>query len=142
MQGIGLIGAQQVPGFWLQLISVVLSVIVGFFFLSIPGEGLLTLTPPCAVFPKRRSRRRGGRGLLVVFFLIEGMSKVIFALMIRPLPNWSWLLASRVVGVVLAFILWSSMPVAAVWLLAVLLGVQLIAEGVALGYLAWRVRTS
>ncbi len=125
MQGIGLIGAQQVPGFWLQLISVVLSVIVGFFFLSIPGEGLLTLTL-----------------LLVVFFLIEGMSKVIFALMIRPLPNWSWLLASRVVGVVLAFILWSSMPVAAVWLLAVLLGVQLIAEGVALGYLAWRVRTS
>ena len=125
VQGIGLIGAQQVPGFWLQLISVVLSVIVGFFFLSIPGEGLLTLTL-----------------LLVVFFLIEGMSKVIFALMIRPLPNWSWLLASRVVGVVLAFILWSSMPVAAVWLLAVLLGVQLIAEGVALGYLAWRVRTS
>ncbi len=119
MQGIGLIGAQQVPGFWLQLISVVLSVIVGFFFLSIPGEGLLTLTL-----------------LLVAFFLIEGMSKVIFALMIRPLPNWSWLLASRVVGVVLAFILWSSMPVAAVWLLAVLLGVQLIAEGVALGYLA------
>ncbi len=125
VQGIGLIGAQQVPGFWLQLISVVLSVIVGFFFLSIPGEGLLTLTL-----------------LLVVFFLIEGMSKVIFALMIRPLPNWSWLLASRVVGVVLAFILWSSMPVAAVWLLAVLLGVQLIAEGVALGYLAWLVRTS
>ena len=45
-------------------------------------------------------------------------------------------------GVLLAFILWSSMPVAAVWLLAVLLGIQLIGEGAALGYLAWRVRTS
>jgi uncharacterized membrane protein HdeD (DUF308 family) len=34
-QGIGLIGARQVPHFWLQLISVVLSIIVGLLLLTV-----------------------------------------------------------------------------------------------------------
>jgi uncharacterized membrane protein HdeD (DUF308 family) len=36
--------------------------------------------------------------------------------------------------------LWASLPVTAIWLLGVLLGIQLISEGAALGYLAWQVR--
>jgi uncharacterized membrane protein HdeD (DUF308 family) len=35
-----------------------------------------------------------------------------------------------------------SRPVTAIWLLGVLLGIQLICEGAALGYLAWKVRAS
>jgi len=38
VQGISLIGAQHVPHFWLQLISVVLSVIVGVLFIRQPGR--------------------------------------------------------------------------------------------------------
>ena len=125
VQGISLIGAQNVPHFWLQLVSVVLSVIVGVLFLRHPGEGLLTLTL-----------------LLVVFFMVEGMSKIIFALTIRPFPNWGWVLVSGVIGILLSFYLWASLPVTAIWLLGVLLGIQLICEGVALGYLAWQVRQS
>jgi uncharacterized membrane protein HdeD (DUF308 family) len=125
VQGISLIGAQNVPHFWLQLISVVLSVIVGVLFLRHPGEGLLTLTL-----------------LLIVFFMVEGISKIIFALTIRPFPNWGWVLVSGVIGILLSFYLWASLPVTAIWLLGVLLGIQLICEGVALGYLAWQVRQS
>src|SRR5215469_3377072 len=125
VQGISLIGAQHVPHFWLQLISVVLSVIVGVLFLRHPGESLLTLTL-----------------LLIVFFMVEGMSKIIFALTIRPFPNWGWVLASGIIGILLSLYLWSSLPITAVWLLGVLLGIQLICEGVALGYLAWQVRQS
>src|SRR6516225_6336568 len=44
VQGISLIGAHRVPYFWLQLISVVLSVIIGSLFLRNPGEGLFVLT--------------------------------------------------------------------------------------------------
>jgi short repeat uncharacterized protein DUF308 len=43
VQGISLIGANEVPHFWLQLVSVVLSVIVGLLFIRNPGEGLLAL---------------------------------------------------------------------------------------------------
>jgi uncharacterized membrane protein HdeD (DUF308 family) len=67
---------------------------------------------------------------------------VIFALTIRPLPNWGWVLGSGIIGILLAFYLWASIPVTAVWLIGVLLGIELICEGVALGYLAWEVRKS
>src|SRR5512134_2198913 len=61
VQGISLVDVRNVPHFWLQLVSVVLSVIVGVLLLRHPGEGLLTLTL-----------------LLIVFFIVEGISKVIF----------------------------------------------------------------
>ena len=125
VQGISLIDTRHVPHFWLQLVSVVLSVIVGVLFLRHPGEGLLVLTL-----------------LLIVYLMVEGISKVIFSLTIRPFPNWGWVLASGIVGIVLALYLWGSLPVTAVWLLGVLLGIQLICEGAALGYLAWQVRRS
>ena len=124
-QGISLIGARQVPHFWLQLISVALFIVVGALFLRNPGESLLTLTL-----------------LLIVFFLIEGISKVIFALTIRPFPNWGWVLVSGIVGILLAFYLWTSIPVSAAWLLGVLLGIELICEGAAISHLAWQVRKS
>ena len=123
VQGISLIGAQKVPHFWLQLLSVVLSLIIGLMFLRNPGQGFFTLTM-----------------LLIVYFMVEGISKVIFALTIRPFPNWTWVLASGLIGILAAVFLWSSLPVKAAWLLGFLLGVLLISEGAALGYLAWQVR--
>jgi len=98
-------------------------VIVGMLFLRNPGASLLTLTL-----------------LLIVFLMVEGVSKVIFSLAIRPFPSWGWVLASGVVGLLLAFFLWASTPVAAIWLLGVLLGIELICEGTALGRLVWQVR--
>ena len=124
-QGISLIGARNVPHFWLQLLSVVLSVVIGLMFIRNPGQGLVVLTM-----------------LLIVYFMVEGISKVIFSLTIRPFPNWGWVLASGLIGILAAVYLWSSMPVKAVWLLGLLLGVLLISEGAALGYLAWQVRKS
>ncbi len=124
-QAISLIGATNVPHFWLQLISVVLSVVIGILFLRNPGQGLLTLTL-----------------LLIVFFMVGGMAKVIFALTIRPFPNWGWVLASGAIGVLLSIYLWSSLPVTAAWLLGLLVGIQLISEGSAQAYMAWHVRKS
>jgi uncharacterized membrane protein HdeD (DUF308 family) len=80
--------------------------------------------------------------LLIVFFMVEGISKVIFALTIRPLPNWGWVLASGLVGILLAFYLWANIPLTAAWLIGILLGIELICEGVALGSLALQARKS
>ena len=125
VQGISLLDARKLPHFWLQLVSVALSVIVGVLLIRHRGEGLLVLTL-----------------LLLVYFMIEGISKVIFSLTIRPFPNWGWVLASGLVGILVALYLWANLPVTAIWLLGVLLGIQLICEGAALGYLAWKVRAS
>jgi uncharacterized membrane protein HdeD (DUF308 family) len=123
LQGISLIDVHHVPNFWIQLLSGVLFVVVGTLFLRNPEAGLLSLTL-----------------LLIVFFMVEGFSKVIFALAIRPFPNWGWVLLSGIVGVVLSLFLLARTPVTAIWLLGVLLGIQLISEGIALGNLAWRAR--
>src|SRR5512147_3324277 len=125
VQGISLVEVRNVPHFWLQLVSVVLSVIVGVLLLRHPGEGLLTVTL-----------------LLIVFFMVEGISKVIFSLTIRPFPNWGWVLASGVISILLAFYLWANTPVTAIWLLGVLLGIELICEGAALGSMALHARKS
>ena len=125
LQGIGLIGARNVPHFWLQLISAVLAVLIGVLLLRSPDGGLLIMTM-----------------LLIVYFMVEGISKVIFALTIRPFPNWGWVLASGLVGIVLAFVLWANMPLTADWVLGLMLGVLLVSEGAALTYLAWNVRSA
>jgi len=124
LQGLSLIGARQVPHFWLQLISVILAILIGLLFLRDTTQGLMTLAL-----------------LLIIFFMMEGISKVVFALTIRPFPNWGWV-ASGLVGILLALILWASLPVTAVWLIGVLLGVNLISIGAAIAYLAWHVRKS
>ncbi|WP_413875928.1 HdeD family acid-resistance protein [Albidovulum sp.] len=123
VQGISLLGARQVPYFWLQLISVILGVLIGFLFLRDPTQGLVTITL-----------------LLVVFFMIEGISKIVFALTIRPFPNWGWVLASGLIGIALSLILLVSLPVTATWLIGLMLGVELISIGGALAWLAWQVR--
>src|SRR5262249_23122677 len=96
---------------------------VGFRLLREPAQGMVTIAL-----------------LLIVFFMIEGISKVAFALTIRPFPNWGWVMASGLVGILLAVILWANLPVTAVWLIGLLLGINLISVGAAIAYLAWQVR--
>ena len=125
VQILSLIGATQVPYFWLQLVSVVLEVLVGYLLVSNPAAGLMAVT-----------------FLMLVLFLVGGIARVVFALMIRPMQDWLWLLASGLVAVACALVLFASLPQAASWLLGLLLGVQLIGIGAATALIAWRVRQS
>jgi uncharacterized membrane protein HdeD (DUF308 family) len=123
IQALGLIGAGSVPQFWLQLVSVSLFLIVGAMFVRNSSGGLLAISM-----------------LVVVLLMIEGVSKISLALTIRPFPNWAWLALGGAVNVALSFYLAYRLPAASAWLLGALLGVGLITEGVALGYLSWKVR--
>ena len=121
IQAIGLISARHAPNFWLQIISAILGVLLGILLLRNIAQGMLLLSL-----------------LLIIFFMIEGMSKVVFALTIGHLPNW--LFASGVLSVVLSLVLFAAMPVTALWLIGLMLGLDLIAIGAALGAMAWRLR--
>lgn len=120
---VSLIGATQVPYFWLDLVSVALEVLVGYLLIANPAAGLMAVT-----------------FLMLVLFLIVGITRVVFALMIRPMQDWLWVLASGLVAIVCALVLFANLPEAATWLLGFLLGVELIAVGAAQGLMAWRVR--
>jgi uncharacterized membrane protein HdeD (DUF308 family) len=125
LQAISLLGARHAPHFWLQLVSAILAVLVGFLFLRDPGQGLVTITL-----------------LLIVFFMIEGVSKIVFALTIRPLSQWGWVLASGIVGVVLSVLLLAFLQLTAIWLVGLMLGVQLVSIGAAIASMAWHARKS
>ena len=125
VQVVSLFGATQVPYFWLQLVSVALEMIVGYLLISNPEAGLVAIT-----------------FLMLVLFLVGGIARIVFALMIRPMQDWVWVLGGGVVSVLCAVVLIGALPEAAAWLLGLLLGVQLIAAGAAQGYLAWRLRTA
>ena len=123
VQAASLIGATQVPYFWLQLVTVALEVIVGFLLVSNPQAGVVAVT-----------------FLMLVLFLVGGMARVVFSLMIRPMPDWVWMLVGGVVSILCAAVLIASLPEAAGWLLGLLLGIHLIAAGATQGWLAWRLR--
>jgi len=123
LQAIGLIGAREVPYFWLELISAVLAIVIGLLLLRHTDAGLLFFSV-----------------LFIVYFMIEGIVKVIFSLTIRPFPNWGWVLASGLVGIVLAVYLWGNLSTVSDWMLGFLLGILLVVEGAALTSLAWGVR--
>jgi len=123
VQSVSLVISRHQPSFWLQLITTVLGIVVGILLLRNLGQGLLVLSL-----------------LLIVFFLVDGMSRIVFALTVRPLENWIWVLASGVLGVLLAVVLFGSLPVTALWLIGLLLGVHLVAEGVAMVALVWAIR--
>jgi uncharacterized membrane protein HdeD (DUF308 family) len=123
VQIISLFGATQVPYFWLQLVTVTLEILVGYLLVSSPAAGLVAVT-----------------FLMLVLFLVGGITRVVFALMIRPMQDWLWMLASGLIAIVCALVLFANLPEAATWLLGVLLGIELIAIGGAQAYLAWRTR--
>ena len=120
---ISLWGATQVPYFWLQLVTLSLEILVGYLLITRPEAGLVAVT-----------------FLMLVLFLVSGIARVVFALMIRPMQDWLWVLASGLVAIACAAILFANLPEAATWLLGALLGIELIAIGAAQGLLAWRVR--
>lgn len=125
LQLVSLIGTTDVPYFWLQLLSIALAILIGWLLVSRPEAGLVAVTL-----------------LMVVYFMLDGIGRVVFALMVRPMEDWLWMLLSGLVGIVLALVLSANLPEAAEWLIGVLLGLQLIAVGGAQAYLAWRIRSA
>jgi uncharacterized membrane protein HdeD (DUF308 family) len=123
VQIVTLVGATQVPYFWLQLVSIALELLVGYLLVTSPAAGLVAVT-----------------FLMLVLFLVGGITRVVFALMIRPMQDWLWMLASGLVAIACALVLFAHLPEAATWLLGVLLGIELIAIGGAQAFLAWRIR--
>ena len=123
LQAIGLIGAREVPYFWLELISAILPIVLGLLLLRHEDVSLYFFSIG-----------------VIVYFMIEGIVKVLFALTIRPFSSWGWVFFSGLIGIALSIYLWANLSIVSALMLAVLLGVLLVVEGAALASLAWRAR--
>jgi membrane protein HdeD len=74
--------------------------------------------------------------LLVGYFVVEGVWKIIVSVRYKTATGWKWLLASGVLSLILGLLIWSQWPVSGMRAVGVLVGVNLLGTGLALVTLA------
>jgi uncharacterized membrane protein HdeD (DUF308 family) len=116
---------RHAPGFWWALLSAVLGIAAGIVLLAWPLSGVLTLTL-----------------ILIVFFSIEGIITVMYALdHKRELSGrWGWMLASGIVDLIVAGIILAGLPSTAAWAIGLLVGINMVFGGSALIAMAMHAR--
>lgn len=117
---------RHAPGFWWSLLSAVLGIVAGVVLIGSPVSGAISLTL-----------------VLIVFFIIEGVASIMFALEHRRelSGRWGWMLASGIVDLVLAAIIFAGLPLSAAWALGLLVGINLVFGGSALVAMALHARS-
>ncbi|HYA04496.1 MAG TPA: HdeD family acid-resistance protein [Xanthobacteraceae bacterium] len=118
--GVGLVTTfwmRQVPGFWWALVSAVIAIAAGVILIRWPISGTLSLTI-----------------VLIAFFVIEGVATIMYAVEHRSQLSgrWGWMLASGVVDLILAGIIFAGLPETSTWALGLLVGINLLFGGVAM----------
>ena len=108
---------RQAPGFWWSLVSAILGIAAGFVLLLWPLSGVVTLTL-----------------VLIVFFTIEGVASIMFALEHKAelSGRWGWMLASGIIDLILAVIILAGLPGTAALALGLLVGINMLFGGSAL----------
>jgi len=116
---------RHAPGFWWSVFSAVLAIAAGVALIGWPGGGVLSLTL-----------------LLIVFFIMEGVATIMYALdHRRDLPGqWGFMLASGIVDLVLAAIIYAGLPGTAAWAIGLMVGINMLFGGAALIGLALHAR--
>jgi uncharacterized membrane protein HdeD (DUF308 family) len=116
---------RHAPGFWWSLFSAVLALAAGVVLIGWPLSGAVSLTL-----------------LLIVFFVMEGVATIMYALDHRRelSGRWGLMLASGVVDLVLAAIIYAGLPGTAAWAIGLLVGINMLFGGFALIALALRAR--
>ena len=118
---------RNVPGFWWALISGVVGIAAGIVLLLWPISGTVSLTL-----------------LLIAFFLVEGIVTLMYAFEHRAQLSgrWGWMLASGIVDLILAGIIFAGLPESATWALGLLVGINLLFGGAAMVVMALAARSS
>jgi uncharacterized membrane protein HdeD (DUF308 family) len=117
--------ARHAPGFWWSLLSAVVAVAAGIVLLANPFTGAFTLTL-----------------LLIVFFIIEGVLSIMYALEHKKelSGRWGWMLISGIIDLILAAIIWGGLPGTAAWALGLLVGINMLFGGSAMIAMALHAR--
>jgi uncharacterized membrane protein HdeD (DUF308 family) len=119
--------ARQAPGFWWSLLSAVLGIAVGLVLLISPVSGAVSLTL-----------------VLSVFFAVEGVASIMYALDHRQQLSgrWGWMLFSGLIDLILAAMILIGLPGTAAWAIGLLVGINMIFGGSALIAMGLHARNS
>jgi uncharacterized membrane protein HdeD (DUF308 family) len=108
---------RNAPGFWWSLLSAVIGIAAGLVLLRWPISGTLSLT-----------------FVLIAFFVMEGIITIMYAIDHRNQLSgrWGWMLASGIVDLILAGIIFAGLPGSATWALGLLVGINMVFGGTAM----------
>jgi uncharacterized membrane protein HdeD (DUF308 family) len=108
---------RNAPGFWWSLLSAVIAIAAGLVLLRWPISGTLSLT-----------------FVLIAFFVMEGIITIMYAIDHRNQLSgrWGWMLASGIVDLILAGIIFAGLPGSATWALGLLVGINMVFGGTAM----------
>lgn len=106
-------------GFIGSLLTSFLYLIFGILLILFPVAGMFSLTV-----------------LLTLFFIAEGIAKIVLGIQLRPLNRWGWFILNGVLALIMAFIIWAGWPGTAYWVLGLLVGINMIFFGISLIFLA------
>lgn len=109
----------RAAGFIGSLLTSVLYLIFGILLVLYPVAGIFSLTV-----------------LLTLFFIAEGIAKIVLGIQLRPFPQWGWFILNGILALVMAFIIWAGWPGSAFWILGLLVGINMIFFGISLIFLA------
>jgi uncharacterized membrane protein HdeD (DUF308 family) len=117
---------RHAPGTWWSLLSAILAIGAGIVLLRWPLNGALSLTV-----------------ILTVFFVIEGVASIFYALEHRRglSGRWGWMMISGVVDLILASVIFLGLPGTASWAIGLLVGIKMLFGGAAVIAMALHART-
>jgi len=101
-------------GFWLDLLSGILTGLAGLFILLRPAAGATILTM-----------------LLGILFLVSGIFRIGTGIAIRN-PYRGWFILQGVVALILALMILAEWPYSAIWVIGTLVAIDLLIEGLRL----------
>jgi uncharacterized membrane protein HdeD (DUF308 family) len=118
--GVGLVTTfwmRNAPGFWWALLSAVIALAAGVILILWPISGVLSLTL-----------------VLIAFFAVEGIATLMYAFEHKAQLSgrWGWMLASGVVDLIVAGIIFAGLPGTAAWALGLLVGINMLFGGTAM----------
>jgi len=78
--------------------------------------------------------------VLAIFFVVEGIWKLIVSFSFRPAPGWLAMLFSGILGFLLGFLIWKQWPLSGMWAVGILIGVDLLVTGCSMLALAMTIK--
>ena len=112
VQTVYAIQTRQTGRFGLKLLLGIFYLAAGIILISNLFQSVLTLTLVL--------------GLCILF---QGVFRVVLAFQLKPEPNWVWVLVSGIVAIILGILIWNQWPMNAPWVLGLLLGINLLFDG-------------
>ncbi|WP_266080114.1 HdeD family acid-resistance protein [Haladaptatus caseinilyticus] len=98
-----------------QVVLAIVYAVAGVALVVNPVFGLVTLTI-----------------LVIAYLAVIGVVEIVMGIALRPEKNWAWVVASGVISLLLAGLLFGGWPGSAEWALGLLFGVSLLTSGLSM----------